>query len=182
MVARMRAWGGVAAIAGGALWIAKAGAILLTGVQPALLFEVAPLPLALALVALAASLQPPSALQRVALGAAVAAAACGAATSALALTGRAVEPWIGLAFVGILVALTASGILVRMRRGMGRWSAAPLALAAAFPLLAFGLPGVALAAGVGDIDRVIEVPILLLGAGWVVLGAAMIGTRRTWTG
>lgn len=176
--ARVLAGGGVAAVVGGLLWVVKGGVILATGEQPAHLFELAPSFLSACVVALAFALPSRWKGRKVALFAAVFGLVAALATAAQHLAGRSSEPWMGLAFLGILVGLLGAAIGGARVRSPG--SRYVLAFALAFPLLAFAVPGAAYALGASDafMARFIDVPIVLLGAGWMALGALMLRVRR----
>ena len=175
-------WGGAAAMVGGAMWAAKAGVILLGGEQPGYLFEAAPLAFALALLALGARLAGRGGA--VALAGRVGALTVVAATAAnlleAALTEREAVPALSsivdlVVGVGPVVGLVLLGWASR-RSFPPTWRPGPLALAALYPLSALLLLPAAL---VVDLDgpsgeRLIEVPILIIGLGWIALGAGLI--------
>jgi hypothetical protein len=168
-------WAGLAAALGGVLWAAKGTAILLTGDQPEYIFELAPLFFALGLLALNG---------RVEGGGGEAARFGGAlAWSALALVlasaalyfvtgedeGFPVGVTIALAALSILAGLVLLGIAVRRTDALpGRWRSLPLAIGAgAIPLMMVG--GI-----LEPIDeRLLEIPIVLLGLAWSALGYAI---------
>ncbi len=170
--------GGAAAVTAGLCWIGKGGVILVAGVQPPLLFEVAPVLMALSVLALGRHLPP--ARPRTACTF-VAAAAAAAALPVLAdeavplpaaVTGTAMAAANLLVLGGLAIAGTHVRRLVR-----GLAGTLPLALAlATVPALLLG--GLA-AAVVGE--RALELPIVALGAAWAMMGALLM-RRRYWTG
>lgn len=171
--------GGLAAILGGAMWVAKGGAILAGRDQPPVVFEAAPAFFALALLALHAVVRGrPERLERIGASFAYVAAVLAAITAVAALVAwkgdvpTLFDATMGVATLCILVALVALGIVVRRAAVLARpWSALPLALGILFvPLLLAG--GLLSAAD----ERLLEIPIVLLGLAWMLLGYA-IATR-----
>lgn len=167
-------FGAVAAALGGAAWIGKAGAILVTGDQPPLLFEVAPLFFALALMGL-----------RVLVGSrggrlgdvggwiAVAAVVLSMLDLTTGGSGPSSEsdfsPLTFFAFLCVLASLILLGVPV-LRRALVPGSARRLPLllgVLTFPLIAVG------AAFESISERLLEVPLLLVGVAWVWLGVGM---------
>lgn len=159
----------------------KAGAILVTGDQPPVLFEVAPLFFALGVIGLARTLPVPRG--RLALSAQIVAVVAGLATlGSLVVTegGTATsseDDFSALIFVGFIatiVALLMAGIATRRRPTLtSPWHLLPLVLSAGFiPLMAVG--GALEAIN----ERLLEVPLLLLGLGWALIGYATIARRQ----
>jgi len=171
-------WGGLAAMLGGVMWVFKGGAIMLTGEQPPVVFGAA-LPLfAAGLVGLHARLGGRGGR----LGKTGLLLAYAALSSALvALVGLTLAParwvpnedsvtlltpFIVLAGFGPFVGLVLLGIAtLRVKAMPAPWSALPLVMGAgAFPLMLVG--------GVLELvnERLFELPIVLLGFAWVLLG------------
>ena len=178
LASRLARWGGLAAMLGGVLWVFKGGAIILTGEQPPVVFEAA-LPLfAAGLVGLHARLGGRGGR----LGKTGLLLAYAALSSALvALVGLTLAParwvpnedsvtlltpFIVLAGFGPFVGLVLLGIAtLRVKAMPAPWSALPLVMGAgAFPLMLVG--------GVLELvnERLFELPIVLLGFAWVLLG------------
>lgn len=159
--------GGIAAVAAGLCWTVKAVAILATGQQPALLFELAPLLMAFAILVLGRQLAPgkPRTI-------------CAVVATAALLAGVAVLvgqvmplPTIayGIAMAGanllILVGLVTAGLSLRGRLG----AHLPFLLGlVTFPALLIG----GLAADLVG-ERALEVPLVALGAAWIALGVQL---------
>ena len=171
----MTRWAGLAAAVGGGLWAAKGTAILLTGDQPAYMFEVAPLFFALGLVGLHAQLKGrggrPAQIGGAIAWAGVALAGVSAAyyivtTDDSAVPLSAILPLTGLSILAGLVLL---GIGVRRVDVLhGRWRSLPLAIGVGtFPLIVVG--GVLEALD----ERLLEIPIVVLGLAWIALGFAI---------
>ena len=171
-------WGGLAAMLGGVMWVVKGGAIMLTGEQPPVLFGAA-LPLfAVGLVGLHARLggrggrlgKTGVLLAYVALASAVVVlvgwtlAPAGWVPDEDSLT--PLTPFIVLAGLGPFVGLVLLGIATLRARAMpAPWSVLPLVMGAgAVPLMLVG--------GVLELvnERLVEVPIVLFGFAWVLLG------------
>lgn len=155
-----------AALLGGSLWILKGGVILLGYDQPPHAFEVAPLLFALATVGLARRSPPSRArLGGVVLAAVGVVASLVAAVSSLA-TGDVVGPDLLVGVLATTAALVVLGIALR-RRGaaVGRYAL----------LLGVGtVPAVVAGGALSFVDeRLLEVPIVALGLGWVALGSRM---------
>ncbi len=177
--------GAIAAIVGGLCWAVKAAAIMLTTVQPPVIYEVAPLFFPLAVVGLRALLD--DTVSRLAIsGVAVAGAAeLAAAIAAFGLffgpadwrpTGDTVTvltPFITFASLGWLLGLLLVGIVVRRTHALpGWWAVLPMFLAlTAVPLIALGPPLQALN------ERLSELPTLVIGCEWIALGV-VLGSRR----
>ncbi len=168
-------WAGFAAALGGALWVVKGGAILVTGDQPEYIFEVAPLLFALGLVGLHARLEGHGGGSgRV--GGALAwtslALALVSAVVYLATTDDEVFPLsatIPLTGLSILASLVLLGIAVRRVGALpGRWRSFPLSMGVAvLPLMVIG-------AILETLDeRLLELPLVVLGLAWVMLGWRM---------
>ena len=166
--------GGVAAIVGGLLWIIKGGAILLSGDQPRYVFEVAPLCFAAGLLGLHGGLAGRGGLPG-RLGGALAYVAMALSVVGLvsliqrgdAPTSEAdFDPVVLAGFLATLGSLLLLGVAVRRAGLLPRpWDLLPLALGAlTFPLLA-----IAGAFGVVN-ERLLEVPVVIVGAAWVALG------------
>ncbi len=169
-------WAGFAAALGGALWAVKGGAILVTGDQPEYIFEVAPLFLALGLVGLHARLEGHGG------GSGRVGGALAWASLALALVSVVVylvttddevvfplSATIPLTALSILASLVLLGIAVRRVGALpGRWRSFPLSMGVAvLPLMVIG-------AILETLDeRLLELPLVVLGLAWVMLGCAI---------
>ena len=178
-------WGGLAAMLGGVMWVVKGGAIILTGEQPPVVFEAA-LPLfAVGLVGLHARLggrggrlgKTGVLLAYVALASALVVlvgwtlAPAGWVPNEDSLT--PLTPFIVLAGLGPFVGLVLLGIAtLRVKAMPAPWSALPLLMgASAVPLMLVG--------GVLELvsERLFELPIVLLGLAWVLLGYSVWSGR-----
>jgi hypothetical protein len=173
--------GAGAAVLAGACWVIKAAGILLTGDQLPGAFEVAFLLFPVALVGLYAVIgRRGGRLAMCGLVVAVTAELSAVAVGVGRLLGpddwvpreetvTVLTPFIVLAGFGTYVALLLLGLAVRRKQALpGRWWTLPLALAvsAAFLMLIGGaLESLS--------ERLLEIPILLLGAGWITLGAVL---------
>ncbi len=170
-----------AAVIGGAAWTVKAGVTLATGDEPAFAFAVGSALFPFALLGLW------SIVRRVdgraaRIGGVLAAAAAVSvvlATLVRAVGGSAVEgsedevtvltPFAAIAGLGTFAALLALGVAVRRARALAAgWAFLPWAMGvAAIPLLVIG----------GALEtvneRLLELPIALLGLGWIALGIAL---------
>lgn len=170
-----------AAVIGGSAWALKAGAVLAAGDEPPLAFAVGLVLFPFVLVGLRSVVG--SAGKRAAhIGGVLAAIAALCAVLALlvrAVGGEGVEPseddvtlltpLIVGASVGAFLALIALGIAVRRTRALApRYASLPLAMGVgAVPLLIVG------AALESVSERLIELPIALLGLCWIGLGIAL---------
>lgn len=171
-------WGAVAAAVGGGLWVAKGAGVLLTGDQPEYTFEVAPLFFALGLVGLHARLQGrggrPAHLGGTLAWAGVALAAMsGAHYVATSADSTLRSATIALTMLSIFGSLVLLGIAVRRVGALPRpWRSLPLAIGVgAFPLIMVG--GMLEALG----ERLLEVPIVVIGFTWMALGYAISSHR-----
>ena len=170
-------WSGGAAVVGGVFWVIKAGAIMITGDQPDYLFEFAPLFFAVGLIGLHGQLE--------GLGGIVARAGGALAylsfvlsllgailylSGSLETSGESFNPLVFGSFLSVIVSLILLGIVYRRSEESAmKWQSLPFILGvAAFPLM---MVGGAVLEGINA--RLFEVPILVLGAGWMVLGAAL---------
>ncbi len=182
---RLARWGGLAAMLGGVLWVFKGGAIMLTGEQPPVVFSAA-LPLfAAGLVGLHARLGGRGGrLGRTGLLVAYVALA----SALVALVGFTLVPagWVPneamkgvssvtevLAGFGPFAGLVLLGIAtLRVKAMPAPWSALPLVMGAgAVPLMLVG--------GILELvnERLFELPIVLLGFAWVLLGYSVWSGR-----
>ncbi|MBA3327426.1 MAG: hypothetical protein H0T43_03900 [Solirubrobacterales bacterium] len=171
----------VAAVLGGAAWVFKSAVIVATGDEPPVAFIAGLVLFGFALLGLRSALGPSGGrAARVGGVAAAIAAACGVlAVLVRAVAGEGVEPsedevtlltpFITAAGVGTLVALIALGLAVRRTRA--------LAPGYAWLPLAMGVGAVPLLIAAGALEsvseRLIEVPVALLGLGWIGIGIAL---------
>jgi hypothetical protein len=179
-------WGGWAAVIGGAMWSVKAGVILLGGEQPDYLFELAPLALGIAILALHAFLNGQGGKLATA-GQIVAVATILATIINGFEEALADEEWIQalssfvdmVAGLGPIVGLILLGLAGRDT--MTGWRLGPLKLAAIYPLSVMLLiplaPFVDFDGATGE--RLIEIPILAIGVGWIMFGVEMIRGETT---
>ncbi len=160
--------GGLAAVAGGALWSVKSLAILLTGDQPPLMFELAPPLFGLAVAALAFDRRHRR-RARWALALGCVAVVAGSAAFLSDLAGELWGPAIALAMIAVLVGLillgTDSG---RSPIGSVEWVALAIGLVT--------VPALLVGSALSLIDeRLLEVPLVLLAGMWIWLGGLMLG-------
>lgn len=169
--------GAVAAVVGGICWVVKAGGILITGNQPPAVFEAALGLFPVALLGLYAVVRGGGRLATSGLVLACA-AALSAVTVGLAVvfgpddwvpredTVTVLTPFMVLAGFGGFASLVLLGMATRRTSSLpGRWRNFPLALGvSAVPLMVVG------GALEAVHERLFELPILLLGLGWVGLG------------
>lgn len=153
---------GAASVIGGLMWVVKGGGILLAGEQPPLVFEAAMPLFALGVVGLGArlgELKGPLGKAGVAVAYLAAASAVVAFLTELSLfiAIAGFGPYLGLVLVGS--AALQAGIFP------SPWSALPLAIGLGGPLLILSGGGLALID-----ERLLEVPIVLVGLAWVLLG------------
>jgi hypothetical protein len=171
----------VAAVVAGACWVVKAAGILLTGEQPPILFEAGYVLFPVALVGLYATMGRRGG--RLALCGLVLAVTTEVSAVVVGFgvlfgpddwmpsedTVTVLTPFFVLAGVGTFAALLLLGLAVRRTRALaGRWQILPLALAvSAVPLMVIG--------GALEVvnERLLEVPILLLGVAWIGLGVVV---------
>lgn len=176
-------WAGVASAVGGACWIIKGVAILVSGDQPPFLFEIAPVFLLAGLFGLRARLgDKGGGMAKVGVAALGLSALLGIATWLLSVTAdesRATgsqgefQPTLLLSFLALLTGLVLLGLVTRRTGTLGeRWSILPLALVIAAPVI--GIVG-----GVLEEvnERLLEIPLVLYGFGWVGLGYALISAN-----
>ena len=176
IVAAMRAIPALAASIGGLSWIVKAAMILATGDQPPLLFEVAPIFFAVALYGLLIYVVDPTGSPRIlakaGIALVIAAAVVGLALASDGPEGSALRDALSslvdvVAGFGVLILLVGLGLpLMRRRLWDGYWRFLPLALGLGFiPALAVGI-----ILGEAFGERYGEIPLVVMGAGWVLLG------------
>lgn len=166
MASNLVRWGGLAAVVGGLMWVIKGGTILLTGQQPPAVFEAA-LPLfAVGLLGLHARLDGRGG----SLGkAGVLVAYAGLASAAIVLIAP-LSPFYAVAGFGPFLGLVLLGSATpRAKVFPPTWSALPLAMGLGGPLLILAGGGLALIS-----ERLLEIPIVLVGLAWMLLGYSML--------
>lgn len=160
-----------AAIVGGLLWVVKGGAILLGYGQPEYAFEIAPLLFALVTLGLTRWL-PRNRARRVATVLAVTAvSACLVAAVSSVVAGHVLGPDLGIGVLAVTAALVVLGLRLRGR---------DVAVGGLSLLLGVGtLPAVIVGGALSAIDeRLLEVPIVVIGVVWITLGVALLQLRR----
>ena len=164
IIALTGAVGGIAAVAAGLCWAVKALVILATGRQPPLLFEMAPLLMAFAVLSLALEL--PTGRPQVVAACASTVAVLGGVVVLLSHLVPVSATGYGVAMASanllVLVGLVSAGL--SLHRQLKESLPLALGLVTIPALLAGGLA----AALVGE--RALELPLVALGAAWMVLG------------
>jgi hypothetical protein len=158
--------GGLAAMVGGLMWVVKGGAILLTGQQPPVVFEAAMPLFAVGLLGLYARLDGRGGP----LGRAGALVAYAALASAAIVLMAPLAPFFAVAGFGPFLGLVLLGSATLQARVFpSPWSALPLAMGLGGPLLILAGGGLALIS-----ERLLEIPIVLVGLAWMLLGYAVL--------
>ncbi len=158
--------GGLAAMVGGLMWIVKGGSILITGQQPPVVFEAALPMFAVGLVGLHARLRGHGGPLGKA-GVLVTYAALAAAALVLVAP---LPPFYAVAGFGPFLGLVLMGsATLQARIFPPPWSALPLAMGLGGPLLILAGGGLALMN-----ERLLEIPIVLVGLAWMLLGYSVL--------
>lgn len=161
--ARLARLGGVAAFLGGLAWTMKGAVILAGGDQPPLLFEAAPTSFGLGLMSIAYSTMPPGRRRGIALGLSAIAALSGLAALVSDMVGEVADLALVISSVALLIGLLTLG---RHRR----WPA-PLAWYIGLAMV----PALIVGGMLSEVDeRLLEVPLVCLGAGWMTVGWAAL--------
>lgn len=162
--------GGVAAVIGGLMWVVKGMSILLTGDQPPVVFGAAMLFFAVGLLGLGARLGE----RRGPLGKAGVVVAYIVVVSAVVAFAAELTPFIAVAGFGPFIGLVLLGSATS-RAGIfpSPWSALPLAMGLGGPLLILAGGGLALIN-----ERLLEVPIVLIGCAWMLLGYSVLAVKN----
>lgn len=155
----------------------KSVAVLLTGIQPPLIFEIAPVLFAVGLIGLHARLRGggghPAAIGRALAGASGGLAVLGLAYSPPTSTDESFSPVIFGAFLTNFAALILLGIATRRTGAFpARWRSLPLAMGVStFPLMAVGgaLESIS--------ERLLELPLLVIAIAWIWAGY-LIGAQQ----
>lgn len=162
--------GGVAAVIGGLMWIVKGASILLTGDQPPLVFEAAMPLFAIGVMGLGARLGE----LRGPLGTAGIAVAFVAVVAAAIAVVTELAPFIAIAGFGPFLGLILVGSATLQARAFPLpWSALPLAMGLGGPVLILAGGGLALIN-----ERLLEVPIVMIGLAWMLLGYSVLFVRN----
>jgi hypothetical protein len=165
--ARLARLGGVAAFLGGLAWTLKGVVILAGGDQPPLLFEAAPTLFGLGLMSVAYSTLPPGRRRGAVLGLSATAALSGLAALVSDIVGEVADLALVISSVTLLIGLLMIG---RNRRWPAR-----LAWYVGLAMV----PAVIVGGMLSEIDeRLLEVPLVCLGAGWMTVGWATALRRR----
>ncbi len=158
--------GGLAAMVGGLMWVVKGGAILLTSQQPPVVFESAMPLFAVGLLGLHARLDGRGGP----LGKAGVLVAYAALASAAIVLMTPLAPFYAVAGFGPFLGLVLLGsATLKARVFPPPWSALPLAMGLGGPLLIVAGGGLALIS-----ERLLEIPIVLVGLAWMLLGYSVI--------
>jgi hypothetical protein len=158
--------GGLAAMVGGLMWVVKGGAILLTGQQPPVVFEAAMPLFAVGLVGLHARLGGRGGP----LGKAGVLVAYAALASAAIVLIAPLAPFYAVAGFGPFLGLVLVGSATLQARVFpSPWSALPLAMGLGGPLLILAGGGLTLIS-----ERLLEIPIMLVGFAWMLLGYSVL--------
>ena len=177
MSSAMIRWSGWAAVVGGAMWAAKGIAILVTGDQPPLLFELPLLLFPLGLLGLHARLDGHDgrlrSAGRVVAVVALVAGAVAAGVFVFDPDASGVVPGIAIAgsALGTIVGLVLLGVVAR-RAGIfpPPWHRLPFVMGLATPVLLSVVGGM-----LSEIDeRLLEVPLVLVAAAWIRLGLLIV--------
>lgn len=179
---RVARWCGTAAVTGGAMWAAKGVAILITGDQPPLLFEVPLVLFPIGLLGLHRRLgDRGSGWVRYGGTAAWAALASGVITGlTVVLAGKdapevLVGSGIAITALGTVLGLLLLGKAARVARLFpGRWRSLPLALGLST------IPAVSVVGGALEAihERLLELPLVVIALGWILLGRAITTLPR----
>jgi hypothetical protein len=162
--------GGLAAMVGGLMWVVKGGSILLTGQQPPVVFEAAMPLFAVGLLGLHARLDGRGGL----LGKAGVLMAYAALASAAIVLVAPLAPFYALAGFGPFLGLVLLGSATPQARVFPPpWSALPLAMGLGSPLLILAGGGLALIS-----ERLLEIPIVLVGLAWMLLGYSVLAVKE----
>ncbi len=163
---------------GGACWVVKSGSILLTGIQPPFLFEVAPVLFAFGLVGLHARLSGGGGIPA---GIGLTLAILGGGLAVVALVSNAptssedFSPVIFGAFLTNLAALMFLGVATRRTGAFpAPWRSLPLAMGVlTFPLIAVG--GILESISEG----LLELPLLVIATAWIWTGSLILASPVT---
>jgi hypothetical protein len=158
--------GGLAAMVGGLMWVVKGGSILLTSEQPPVLFEAAMPLFAVGLLGLDARLGG----RRGPLGKVGVLVAYAALASAVVALVTPLTPLMAAAGFGPFLSLVLLGSdTLQARVFPSPWSVLPLAMGLGAPLLI-------VAGGILALinERLLEIPIVLVGLAWMLLGYSVL--------
>ncbi len=182
---RLIQWSGIAAITGGTMFMVKAAVILFGGNQPPLLYGAAPLAFGISLLLLGTLL-----VGRLAHSGRILAfmtiVASGSYVLMNVLFNRELAPTAEsvtalIAGFGPFVALILHGLASRRQwPSLAVWKIGPFVVASLYPLSVLAMAPVAL---IIDLDgatgeRLIELPILLIGTGWAAFGCSLLASPR----
>lgn len=154
-------------MAAGLCWTAKAVAILVTGRQPALLFEMSPLLMAVAVLVMGQQL-PPGRRRTVCVGMAAGALLLGVAVLTDEVTALPmVASSIAIAGANLLILACLITVGLSVRRRLGSHLPLVLGLVTVPALLVGGLAAELLG------ERALELPLVALGVAWMALGVEL---------
>lgn len=162
--------GAVSAMAGGLAWIVKGGMILSVGVQPPLLFEIAPALFAVGLLAVSRRLTSHGRMKKA--GAVLAAFALIAGIVSLVAPADDGEfsPALLVSSIALVAGLMLLGVPARRESLFGPGAASSLPL-----YLGLGtIPALMVGGGLAAIhERLLEIPVVFLGVLWAYLGVRL---------